>query len=471
MGANHAERRYNRMRMRICLLALLALSSSCSKASGTSTPPGPSLKIPLQQQETKKPASLDVQTKQWSESLASSAHLRAAIIDHEGDVLWAPTLSRSHSGENWGPSKGLYLIKSSNDGQIHWSKHLSDNSEVFTQAIALTDSGKYLLSGSFARTLRIEDQSVHSNGDRDAFVAMFNSEGGLLWLRSLGGFAREDATKIVVQHEDRQIAIGGYSESSFHFAGQNLPARGTASDGFVATFDSEGTPLWAKRFRGIGVDRVEGLAYDQDELNVFGSFTKSLEFQNKRLYTKGGSDLFCARYDSAGTLLWQRSWGSRKDDRAVAIAMDGGELFLLAQVGEGALNLGDGPLSPKGKSDIALWSLDAYGNSQHSLRLGGKGNEFPMSLSAGHTLRVTGTFHGQTDLGFAEYGNAETEESFAIELDNQLRPLASSHSEAIESPIYSHRGATLLLRQAPPSIRYQGPPAVRSAATSRTDSP
>lgn len=470
MAAIRSDRRYNRMDMRICLLTLLALSSSCTKASGPNTSETPVLKKSSEQQRANVGSGgpdRKVQAKPWRKTLAPSAHLRAAIIDHEGDVLWAPTLAHSQTFEGWSPSRGLSLVKSRKDGQIQWARQLSDNSEVFVLAISVTDSGKYLLAGSFARTLRIEDQSVHSNGDRDAFVAMFTSEGGLLWLRSLGGLARESATQIAVREEDKQFAIGGMSESSFRFAGQNFPARGTASDGFVATFDSEGKPLWGKRFRGVGVDRVEGLVYDQEELNVFGIFSRSLEFQKKRLHSRGGKDLFCARYDTAGSLLWHRAWGSTKEERAVAIAMDGGKLVLLAQVGEAVLDLGGGDLPPKGKSDIALWSLDAYGNAQNSLRLGGKGSEFPQSLSAGQTLRVTGFFHGQTDLGFAEFGNSETRESFAIELDKQLRPLASSHSETIESPISWNRGATLTLHQAPPSIHYQGLP----VATSKKDSP
>ncbi len=451
MAASLKDRGYTEMPMRNCPLALLVLVSACTHAS---RPVQSVQAVPALIAGQSRIASPPVRNA-WHQTLGASDHLRAAAIDFEGDIVWAPNFSQAGEAPPQNHSPGLSLIKTDNHGKTRWIRHLSDNTEAFTMAIQVTGSGRYLVSGSFARTLTIDSETVISKGDRDAFVAMFSATGKLQWLRSLGGLARESATQVAISEDESMVAIAGYSESSFQFAGKRFPARGTASDGFIATFDAEGTALWAQRFRGVGRDRVEGLLFDQGEIAVLGSFSTRLEFSAKSLRSRGGYDIFCVRYDSAGNEIWQHSWGSTKNDYPIAIAiLPGGQLALLAQIGPDTIDLGGGALPSRGNSDIVLWTLDSYGNPERSVRIGGIAHESPTSLHAGNTLRIAGSFHGQTNMGFGDHGDADTEANFALELDNSLSAIETHFSEHAGKTIFGPGDASLRIGQKPSSLHY-----------------
>ncbi len=249
----------------------------------------------------------------WSSTLPVGSVLRAAAFDREGDVVLAPTMGGAGTIGKASLPRGLSLLALKIDGTQRWQRHLTGDSDSFVRSIKIRANGDFILAGSFAGKLAIDGHTVVSHGDRDAFVLVLSQEGKVIWMQSLGGPAREQASSIAISEDQERIAIGGWAESSFRFAGKELSARGTAKDGFVAVYDASGKALWAKRYVGVGVDEVHDLAYEGGELAVLGSFSSTLRFSPDIIYSHGERDLFCIRYDEEGARLWLRTWGSDKD--------------------------------------------------------------------------------------------------------------------------------------------------------------
>jgi hypothetical protein len=316
---------------------------------------------------------------------------------------------------------GLSLLALNSSGQSRWHRHLSDSLESLVSAIVETEDGGYVIVGTFAGRFQVDGHSIKSQGDRDAFVAMVSREGKFQWLRSLGGLAREQATSLAINADGDRISVGGWAESSFHFAGKEYSSRGTAKDGFVATYDASGTPLWAKRYQGIGVDQVHDLAYDVDDLTVLGSFSRALRFTDFTANTRGERDIFCVRYDAEAVEQWARSWGSDQAELGIDLEIGiRGETRLVALV-EGDIQIGDTQRPALGKSDILLWTLGSSGDVLASERYGGT-ESFIATEAAGEN--ISGYYRGQGKISHLQLPASPDERGLQMLLGPQMQLLA-----------------------------------------------
>ena len=72
---------------------------------------------------------------------------------------------------------------------------------------------------------------------------------------------------------------------------------------------------WTKIAGGPSVDKLTGVATDLTG-NVFitGYFDSTIVFDSVRLVSSGGTDVFVAKYDADGVLLWAKQVGGQNDD-------------------------------------------------------------------------------------------------------------------------------------------------------------
>ncbi|MFN6373618.1 MAG: PKD domain-containing protein, partial [Chitinophagia bacterium] len=84
---------------------------------------------------------------------------------------------------------------------------------------------------------------------------------------------------------------------------------------------------WARTAGGSGIDRARSQAIDKDQnIYVAGQFENSVTFKGGTtsitLNSKGGSDIFIAKYDKCGNLLWAKAIGDDGEDVAKSIVVD-----------------------------------------------------------------------------------------------------------------------------------------------------
>lgn len=96
---------------------------------------------------------------------------------------------------------------------------------------------------------------------------------------------------------------------------------------FLVKYSPSGTVLWAQLLNGSGA----GMATDNaGNLYVTGSYYGSKLFGSTLLTSSGASDLFVAKYDPSGLVLWAKSaGGTSNDDYGTSIKWDGaGHLYV-----------------------------------------------------------------------------------------------------------------------------------------------
>ena len=189
-------------------------------------------------------------------------------------------------------------------------------------AVRADANGNTTLCGTFTGRLSWGNTTLEAANTRgELFVARFDADGNPMWARQSSGSVAA-----------RPIAIGLDAAGNTYVAGEyeGSPALGTQQlaaaaqpAGYLAKFDLAGAPQWIRATSG-GVVSSRGLAVmATGEAYVAGSFTGTLALGTGiDLRSAGNQDAFVASYDAQGNPQWAQQAGSGGNDGANTIATD-----------------------------------------------------------------------------------------------------------------------------------------------------
>lgn len=116
--------------------------------------------------------------------------------------------------------------------------------------------------------------------------------------------------------------VVGTFTGTLHLGATTLTSTGD-SDIFFAKYDPLGNLVWAKHEGGPGGDQGFGIAIDaQGAVYVAGTFYQSIAFDTFSFSSNGFADLCLAKYDNNGDLIWAKAWGSIYEDLGSNITVD-----------------------------------------------------------------------------------------------------------------------------------------------------
>lgn len=144
------------------------------------------------------------------------------------------------------------------------------------------------------------------------------------------------------------VYITGDTKGSF--AGKHVGKK----DGFVTKFDSTGNIVWTKQFGTGEDDIINWLAIDRmGNLYVTGYTTGVL---NKKNF--GKEDLLVVKFDTTGTIAWQKQYGTDSTDFGNKIYLDIQGNIYVAGGTQGLMGK-----SSFGNTDCLILKLDNTGNT------------------------------------------------------------------------------------------------------------
>ncbi len=159
------------------------------------------------------------------------------------------------------------------------------------EATAITASldGSVAVTGSFEGIMTLGKGSANetllmSNGKRDIFVAKYFADGTLAWAKRAGGAEDDEALGIVMLAGDAVAITGQFQLTATFGAGEpneTMLASAGLNDIFVARYDPNGMLVWAKQAGGSGDDTSEDLTVlpdVPDEVVITGSFHNTVTF-------------------------------------------------------------------------------------------------------------------------------------------------------------------------------------------------
>jgi hypothetical protein len=335
---------------------------------------------------------------------------RAVAVDAVGNAyivgLFQGTASFGSTNLNSAGESDIFIAKYDAAGNLLWTRRAGGNDFDEAYGVALDAAGNAYLTGYFTGPATFGSTTLPSlNGSNNVFVAKCDSSGNFLWARSAGGDADDQGNALAVDAATNIYVTGAFA-GTITFASTNLSAAGTngANDIFIAKYNGAGTLLWVSKAGGATDDTGNGIVADAaGNAYVTGKISGTAAFGSTNV-TASGTDLFLAKYDGTGNLFWVRKGGGNN-----SIYGDGGHCVKLDAVGNpcvagyfsGTANFGPTNVATTGLDDLFVAKYDATGNLLWVRKAGGGDLDiaYAVDVDAADNICVTGFFVGTAAFG------------------------------------------------------------------------
>lgn len=229
----------------------------------------------------------------------------------------------------------------------------------------------------------------------------------------------ESVSSIAVDASGNTFMTGSFTSSYINFGTFSLLNNfsGT-SDIFLVKIDPSGTVVWAKTYGGADGDQGNGIAIDALGNVIFTGWyaSSSITIESTVLNNVGtsSSDIFIAKYDTDGNLIWAKSVGGSVNDRGYAVSCDANSnVFVTGWYSSATLNFGTGNLNNAGTTtnDVFLAKYDENGNAQWAKTIGGSGMDVSKACATdlvGNTYVVGGFSSATINCGISTLTNASS---------------------------------------------------------------
>jgi hypothetical protein len=357
----------------------------------------------------------------WAEAIAgnSADRGRDLAVDDAGNSYVTGFFSDSPDFDGDGQADAtsagdydIFVAKYNNAGTLQWVSTAGGSAgRDRGVGIALDDAGNSYVTGYFNGSADFDGDgqpevtAVGGATDDDIFVAKYDDTGVLQWVRSAGSqFAPESGEGIAVTSSGDVLLTGGIAGNGDFDGdgGADVSAPG-AGDIFVAKYDGSGTFQWANAAGGPLIDNGYGIDVDDaGNSYVTGVFQGSANLggDGRADVTAGGGfvqNIFVAKYDGTGALLWANAAGGSMLARGQDIAVSGSGVSVVTGSFQGDADFdadGQTDVSSIGSADIFTAQYDASGGLQWVQGAGGTEFDegFGIDIDADEAAYVTGYF-------------------------------------------------------------------------------
>jgi hypothetical protein len=204
---------------------------------------------------------------------------------------------------------GSTLAMKAQTQEWQWAKSVGGTANETSHSVTTDSVGNVYMLGLFESLNIIVDTATHSNiGSKALFLTKYNSNGNILWSRSASNSRQVYAENMVVDKAGNLYVTGYYEGPSVTFGHITLTNSNPQQSGhmFLVKYNTEGSLLWAKQ--SIGGAFGQSIAIDMDNnIHILGYIAQKASFDNITLRDSTlGGDIFLAKYDSTGNVLWAK---------------------------------------------------------------------------------------------------------------------------------------------------------------------
>jgi Ca2+-binding RTX toxin-like protein len=279
--------------------------------------------------------------------------------DNAGNVYAAGYTNGAFAGAtNLGSNDG-FITKYTPTGTLAWVKQFGTAADDTSYGISVDSNGNsYVIGGTYGAFAGNVTQGAY-----DAYIAKYDTNGTQTWIKQFGTNQYDEAIGVSLDSNDNIYVLGLTAGA---FAG-NTNVSGF--DVFVSKYNSSGTQAWVKQLGSSGNNYVgiNGISTDSTGNVFITGYTDGTFSGNTSL---GSLDGFVAKYSSTGTLAWVRQFGTTSEDYSIASKTDSaGNTYVTGSTsgqltGNTALGGYDGFLAKYNTSGTRLW-VKQFGTSSN----------------------------------------------------------------------------------------------------------
>jgi hypothetical protein len=194
-----------------------------------------------------------------------------------------------------GNTEDIFAIKFDYNGTILWVKKEGGTLNDIVYNATVDNNGCLILVGYFYNsTLNFGTVPLQNAGGNKMFVGKFDSNGNVLWAKTVGWIGGNNYATNVSTDSTGSILIGGYYEyNPFIYATWAFSNYG-GTDIFLMKFNSTGDIQWAKNIAGSGNETITSISCTSlNKFIVLGNFdSATLGFGTNSLINSGQNDIW-----------------------------------------------------------------------------------------------------------------------------------------------------------------------------------
>ncbi|MFC2137198.1 CARDB domain-containing protein, partial [Bacteroidota bacterium] len=277
-------------------------------------------------------------------------------------------------------SNDIFIAKFDNLGNEIWARSAGGSDNDISNGIATDASGNVCITGCFySSSILYGDVTLINNGNSDVFIAKYDQNGNILWVKSAGSYSTDIAYGITIDLSDNIYITGEFHSDPLYFGSTSLSRDYSSVNMFVVKYDTNGNVLWAKNAGQYG----KSIATDTNG-NVFiiGDINSYLIFGGIKYITQGIGDIALYKYDSTGNELWAKLIGGNGNDRVKDISVDTlGNVYITGSFDSPTWSFGPTTLTSNGITTCYIAKCDNDGNELWARSAGGNVLDYGISVS------------------------------------------------------------------------------------------
>jgi hypothetical protein len=316
--------------------------------------------------------------------------VRATKVGADGSVYMLADIAAATGNQEIKGEQDVALLKYDQAGNLVYSRTIGASDSATGLGLALSADGKIAVAGSVNGVLNgAQNGPLNSGsagiyaGQSDSFVTVFNADGEELWTQRRGARQADEASQLAFG-ADGTVYVAGRSQSIMPGSGGQIGGW----DGYVEAFappDALGvvTTKFAQSFGSAGTDKPAGMVLDGTSLVI--AAVEDGRAVLRRFDISSGAPVLTAT----------RDLGALAGGEITGLALDGGELVIAGSSGNPGLSAGAVTRAHAGGLDAFAARLSAdlsAGPGDAIAYYGGTGDDRATALSvAGGQVWIAGS--------------------------------------------------------------------------------
>ncbi|MGQ4876720.1 MAG: SBBP repeat-containing protein [Promethearchaeia archaeon] len=315
------------------------------------------------------------------------------IIGNSGNIFVSGYLNNSINN-----SYDVLLLKYDSSGNLIWNTIWGGSEYDVGYGVAVDGSGFIYLSGT--------TKSIGAGGSKDVLLLKYSSSGPSSWSKTWDGYASEYGYDVITDNSDNIYVTG------------IINIAGKKKDALLLKYDSSGALIWSVNWGGTEIENGYGVVCDN-----FGNIYVTGTTES---YGNGENDVFLLKYNPSGNLIWNKTWGGGIDDRGYGIAVDNlGNIYITGITESYGAGLEDVFLLKYNSSGTLIWDKTWGGSDDdegYSVAVDSSGNIYITgnTWSYGNGANDVILLKYNSDgslLSSTNWGGADSDEGYDIAFD------------------------------------------------------
>jgi hypothetical protein len=313
-----------------------------------------------------------------------------------------------------------WVVKVDNMGNVVWDKTIGGFGNDYATSMVNASDGGYIIAGSSDSDIS-GLKTQNSKGAEDYWIVKIDTQGNILWQKTIGGSSGEHLTSIINSNSGGYF-ICGYSNSNIS-GDKNENSRGEV-DYWVLKLDYLGNILWQKTIGSSVSDFSNDMVKDSnDNCYVIGYNLNAPISGDKTENSRGLQDFWVVKINNSGTLAWDKTIGGSSGDFALAMDYISSDNSVIVGGGSSSSISGDKTDVNKGDGDFWVVKLE------------------PENLTTSQNVLNDIQIYPNPTSNYFYINFGQTQEKVTVSLTNILGQKVSSKTYSqIENTIYEING-------------------------------